>query len=192
MTEKQSEQKADVYTFAAEGHTNWSFTLGSKTEDIHELDPNEYVTHLKDHGVAMGRLGIESGTRTGYHHWQCAVEFTAPHTFDMVRRALEWRGFVPGKLKFHAPSTKKWWNAFSYCAKTGKHVTFNEKVQERMSAGDTAIAVNNMILSGVSLLDINKAHPVYVMNNLDKLMKYQGWLSGKYKRCRFDLEPEDR
>lgn len=184
----QEAPDGDLDAFTVEGHTHWTFTLGSKETSIHEESPQDYVEHLKENGCVAARIGVEFGKKKEYPHWQCAAVFLVPTTFNQVRDIVAWHGYIGGKLKYHEPKSKKWWNAYNYCKKDSRHVDFNEQKVSDKSSKDVAIEVNTMITSGCSLEEVNKAHPVYVMYNLDKLMKYEAWLAGKYKRCRFDEE----
>lgn len=168
-------------------HRCWSWTLGSKDRDIHQFKAEDYVEHLRQVGFIRVVIGREFGS-TGYKHWQCCIEFKEPQEFPT--QIFMWQEFVAGKLKWHDSRTKKFWNAFGYCRKGGDYVLVNDNndAVEKKSAGDVALEVNTMIRSGLSLKEIDDVHPVYVMNNLDKLMRYQAWREGTYKRCRFDFE----
>lgn len=181
----------DLTRFVAEGHRGWTWTLGSKEKSIHEEDDHKYMEALKAFGIKRCVIGIETG-KTGYKHWQCAAEFDKPYTFADVKSYVGWLDYVPGKLKYHDPTTKKFYNAWHYCTKTGRVNMYGHGKTERKSAGDTAIEVNNMIRAGMSLKEIDDVYPVYVMYHLDKLEKYAAWREGKYKRGRYDPEPDDR
>lgn len=166
-----------------DGHTRWSWTLGSKDMDIHELDPQEYLNQLPE--VVRAVVGVEFGSKTGYKHWQCCAEFAEAPEFPT--EAVAWKGFVGGKLK-HWPSGKPFWNAYGYCRKGGKYYqkSNGSAASTERKSGDVQIEVCDMIRSGMSVHQVHESHPVFVMNNLDKLLKYEAWLRGDYKRCRFE------
>lgn len=163
--------------------------MGSKERNIHESDPSAFMQHLQDTlGVVNGRVGVEVGKKKGYKHWQCCAWFSEPVTFaDMITRCT-WDGFRPLDLKFIdlEENRKAFWNSFTYCGKDRNCVTVSSRgLKRQATTADTALEVNGMLRSGISLEAINQEHPVYVMYNLDKLMRYEAFLQGRYKRCRF-------
>lgn len=167
-------------------HRAWSWTIGSKTQDIHLESPQEYIQQLKTYGAVYAVVGVEKGSKTGYKHWQCAALFGEEIEFDRVRVIAAIKDFVPASLKWHVPKTKKWYNAVTYCKKDSKYHALdvdNNTVVESVSGSIERDCVDK-IRAGYSIDQLDDEHPYYVYKNLRKLRDYVNYQS--YKRARYD------
>lgn len=154
--------------FSAEGHRCWSFTMGSKDRDIHQEDPNEMLEMELFKGAPQVVIGVEHGSKRGYKHWQCAVDFGVPRQFKELQQ-FRFKEYMFLKLKPHHLGTKRWYNAVAYCRKDGKAVERGAPQESKDKKVTPMVDCTLRAISGESLYSLWDSHPVYMAWNWHKL-----------------------